>query len=544
MPRESQIAIKGQKKVNPQETFDFTVPRREGAARTLNFMEEQAADPKSTSVLNFIDKMSGLVKDVTKFQEGENVKKRKAGAAAQGRGEDPEENAHWAFLEGYELMAGASDAYKYEKELAQLLNTDITSDVETFNGKKDQITHNYINGRSDAYVEGFVSRGRNVEANAEMKFQEAKHEQMQTDFLTKGIDLFKLDYNEHKSTGASMEENAEAGRELATSFQKEGSRYGLTKQQVSEALVKSIGSASAINGRPEDMMFMLYPDVKGGTAMIDNPELSKAINSYINTAISTRKSKAKEAIAEKVRIEKEFAVEAGKAIVKAIDENNPTLGGDILEETGQYMNLDDYSSLTKALRDMRSGSDAFFAVQSDQFLFDNLRIAAKKGILGLEELQEQTESLTRADYRRVFADIVTKWEEDVALSTQGGKKTKHQITMEKARKNGEGLVAQKGGKLNAILNPYGAARRLIFYTVHYDDVYAEKAALVGGVEKMTAEDMQYVIDKAAYDAFQYEKPSNVETMPPNPDEITKPKPVDKEIMSTDKLENAFNRLPS
>jgi hypothetical protein len=144
----------------------------------------------------------------------------------------------------------------------------------------------------------------------------------------------------------------------------------------------------------------------------------------------------------------------------------------------------------------------------------------------------------------VFGDIVTKWETDNALNKSGGKKTTHQITMEKARKNGEKLVAQTGGKLNTILNPYGASRRLVFYTVHFDDIYEKRAAEKGGAEKMIAEDDQYVIDKTAYDAFLYEPPIDEERMPPNPDEITKPNKVNEVKESSDKLKNAFDRLPS
>ncbi len=532
--------MKGQTQVNPQETFDFTIPRREIAARPVSPQVTPKADIKRQNIIRFIESMQGLTKEVTKASEQANIERRKEGKAAQARGDVLPEDAHWAFLEGYELMAGASDAYNYEQELAQLLRTDHQSDVQTFNQKKDEISNKYLQGSTDAYIAGFMSRGMNVEANAEMKYQEGKHQQLQDDFMIKSNKLFKFDYYEHKKTGASIEENAEAGRELATELQALAVPYGLTKAQVSEGLVKSMGSHAAVNGTPEDMMFMFYPDAEGGTAMIDTA-LAPAINGYINSAISTRRSKATEARTEKARIEKEFAMTAGKAIITALDNNDPALAIKTLEQTGQYMSLDDYRSLTKAINVMREGSDTFFAAATDQFQFDNLRVAAKGGGLTLEALQTHEEALTRADYRTVFNDIVTKWEADIARSRNGGKKTPGEITMEKARNDGHTLVKQSN-KIGEILNPLGSDRRAVYYTIHFDTIYRERAEGAGGATKMKAEDRQYVIDRTVYDSFVYEKPSGGEKMPPNPDGKVKDVRSETYDTETDNLEGDLGSL--
>ena len=517
MPRQSIKQMKGRTQVSPQATFDFTVPRREVHAGPVGMPTvAPKVDTKRTAILQFIDSMQGLAKDVKGWSDEANIERRKAGKMARGREEDLPEDPHWAFLEGYELMSGASDAYTYEKELAKLLDTDIHSDVGDFNAKKDEISNKYLTGRTDAYIEGFISRGMNVEANAEMKYQEAQTERMQTDFLTKGIKLFKFDSREHRETGAGMLENSKADRELLTELQELAEPYGLSKLQVSESIVDAVGSDRAMRGEPENLMFLFEPDVKGGTALIDNPHLATKINRYVNSAISTRKSMTNETRLEKERIEDEFAVTAGKAIVKSLDNNDPTTAIKILEDTGKYMSFDNYKSLTAAIADMRERTDTFFASTTNQFDFDNLRIAARSGALSLEALQDHKEALTKADYRRVFGDIVIHWQEKVARSRAGGKKTKAEITMEKARNDGHTLVKQTS-KVGDILNPLGADRRAVHFTVHFDDIYKERAELVRGAEKMKAEDRQYVIDKTVYNSFIYEPPAGGEKMPPNPD---------------------------
>ena len=540
MPRQLRKQMKGQAQVKPQETFDFTVPRREVHARPVNAQVAPPVDMRQQSILTFIDSMQGFAKDIKGWSDEANIERRKAGTIAKGRGEELPEDPHWAFLEGYELMAGASDAYTYEKDLAKLLSTDINSDLEVFNQKKDEISSKYLTGRTDAYIEGFMSRGTNVEANAEMKYQEAATVRMQQDFLTKGIKLFKLDYREHKETGAGMEEDSKAGRELVTELQELAEPWGLSKLQVSEALVKSIGSDRAMRGKPEDLMFFFEPDKKGGMAMIDNPQLSVAINSYVNSAISTRRSLFNEAASEKERIEDEFAVTAGKAIVKALDNNDPALAMKTLEDTGQYMGLETYKSLTKAIGDMRQGSNTFFASHTDQFAFDSLRIAARSGNLSLEKLQAYQGSITRSDYRKVFGDIVTHWQEKIARGRAGGKETPEEVAMKRVRSSGNKMVIQTDN-IERILNPETSPARAARYEMYFYDEYKIMAASKGGADKMDKKDMQYVLDKAVYDSFMAFKPRNGEKMPPNPD-ATKTNPIMEQDITNDIVENDLNTL--
>lgn len=540
MPRKTRKEMKGRTQVNPQATFDFTVPRREVHARPVSMDVEAGADPKRTAILNFIEKMSGLAKDVTRYTDKQNIERRKQGKAAKGRGEDLPENPHWAFLEGYELISGASDAYTYERELAALLDTDINSDLDVFNQKKDAISSKYLEGRTDAYVEGFISRGMNVEANAEMQYQEAAHKRLQGNFLTKAVNLFKFDYREHKDTGGTLEENAEAGRELVTELQSAAVPYGLSKLQVSKSLVDSIGSENAMTGSPEDLMFFLMPDASG-TAMIDNPELAPAINRYLNSAISTRSSMANESRLEKKRIEDEFAVTAGKAIVAALDNNDPALAVKTLEDTRQYMGLETYKSLSKSIAAMRQGSDTFFSSTTDQFAFDNLRISARSGGLSLEMLQDYKTALTKADYRSVFGDIVTHWQERIARGRAGGKETPEEVAMKRVRSAGNKIVVQTTTDITKILNPETSPMRAARYEIFFYDEYKKKAAEVGGASKMKPEDMAYVVDKAVYDSFIAFEPRGGEYMPKNPDSKVNSH-MEEQDTSKDALENDLTRL--
>ncbi|TES90512.1 MAG: hypothetical protein E3J94_04940 [Desulfobacteraceae bacterium] len=513
MPRQTQKRIKGQKQVVAQSTFDFTVPQRDVAARPVDPYSQPGSDPKVANVLSFLQEMKGTLHTATQLSDMISRQQREKGKAARGRQEEAPEDAHWAFLEGYEMISGMADAYDYEKQMTELLEKSWRDDVNEFELKKDALGKQYLNGATDAYVDGFLSRGMAVENRIEKEFEKRQREILQENFLTKSMKIFKLDSQDIVNDD-SIKDKAQARRDITTKIQETAVEYGLSKSQVSEAILKTAGAEADLLGKPEELAFLYTPD-STGVAIADNPKFAEAATRYVEGALSTRKALETEARLARERLEKDYAVAAGKTILEALDGNDPGKAQMLLEKTGRFMNFTMFSGLQKALTNMREGSDTHFGSFTDQTTFDYLRILARAGNLSLSDLEERRESLTKTDYRAVFADLIYSLDKERSRE-QSTRKSITETTMERVRATGRKVVAQED-TIGRILNPETAPLRALRYELYFGDYYNKIVDERGGRAKMTSEDMQYVADKAIWMSFQDYEPRNLEKMPVNPD---------------------------
>jgi len=510
MPRQVEKRLKGQKQVTAQETFDFSTPQRRGAASPTDPYVRQAPSSGATNLINFVESLKGASKAVVQATEVYKGEQRVKGRAAAARGEKASENAHWAFLEEHERMSGESAAYEYEQKMTQLLETSWRDDPQTFDEKKDALTKEYINGATDPFIDGFIKRGMPVDNAIEKKYQDRQLKIVQGEFLTKSMNVLKMDLR-----GADSDTSK---RNFVSDLQAKAASYGLGKNQVSEAIVKTIGSEAAMIGHPEDLAFLFEKD-NTGVAIVDNPKLADTIHSYVEEAVNTRQSLEKEARLSRERAEKEYALKAGKAILDSLDTNNPQTAQAILEGTGQFMNFDMYRGLKKALNDMRAGSDTFFGRYTDHTTFDILRVKARTGNLSFQELEKYQGALTKSDYRTVFADYIHHMDKETREGSRAGKKSIVEATMDRTRSAGASVVVQKD-TLDRLLNPETAPLRRVRYEIYFGDQYNDLVEKRGGRSELTADDMTYAANKAIWLSFQDYPPRNNEKMPPNPDNKT------------------------
>ena len=517
MPNTKPQRLKSQTQVTDKETFDFSVPGRNVNARAVDPYVQQGQS-KAKNIMAFADQMSGVVRTAGAMGDMVAGEQREKGKAARGREEKAPENAHWAFLEGYENMSGQAAAYDYENELSALFENSWRDDPETFNAKKDALAKKYLNGATDAHVKGFVSRGMAAEASIDEKYQKQQHKIMQEDFLTKSMKVLKMDF---KAIGEddSITEKTKAQRASITKLQGEAAAYGLSKSQMSEAVLKTVGSRAAMTGHPEDMGVFLEPD--NGIAINDNPQFTGAIAQYIEEAVNTRQSLEKEARLERERVETKYAQEAGKVIIDSIEKGNPLAAHDLLEKTGHFMKFDMYKGLKQSLLDMREGSDTYFAPYTDQTSFDILRTKARYGNLTMQELESAQGSLNKTDYRTVFGDMIHNMDRQLTDGRRASKKSINETTMERTRTAGATVVAQKD-TLDRLLNPETAPLRKLRYEIYFGDLYNKAVDEAGGRAKLTPDQMTYASQKAIWLSFQDYAPRNEEKMPPDPDSKTKP----------------------
>jgi hypothetical protein len=535
MPRPTEKRIKGQKEVESQKTFDFTVPKKEIHARRVDPLERQFMSPEAKGIMTFVNQtnrtaQAGMILNTMVVDE-----QRKKGYATKGRGEKAPEGSHWAFMEGYEKMSGQAAVADFEIEMDELVNTSGEDDPQTFNNKREHLTKKYLSGSSDSFIEAFVPRATALDSKAQQAYQSFQYKKLQGDFLTKSMKILKMDFKDLKDT----KNRSAKQRALVSALQSKAKGYGLSKNQVSEAIVKTIGSQNAMTGHPENLLFLFEPDKDGNIAIADNPKLAGAVHQYVDEAITTRQSLEREERLVKERVQKKYALDAGKSILDSIDKGDPTEASQLLEATGQHMGFDMYKGLKKALNDLREGSDTYFATYTDQTTFDILRIKARYGKLDMNELATFQSALNKQDYRTVFGDIIHHMDERHKTGSKAGKKSITETTTERVRSAGSKVTMQRD-KLDQLLNPETAVFRNLHYEILFGDLYKDMVEKQGGRSKLTAEDMTLISQRALWGSFDKFPPRNKEKMPINPDDKNTSKDGESTNKSNDSLDDWLN----
>jgi len=520
MPREVKNRLKGQKQVYAQETFDFTVPQRHGAARPVDPYEQQFESAGAKNLIDFANNVKSTGRNVMQANELYKDKKREEGATAAMKGEVATGDEHYAFLEGYEGFKGETQVGDYHKEIDALFAKAGQLDPDEWNAEKSKITQKYINGSTDAFINSFVPKAARLEEQYDVKYHQVLNKRIENDYLA-GVRKIADSELTRIFNDKEIEDKDQAVRDSLSAQQDRAKSLSMAdRNKISEQFIADYINKAKEQGRPDFLGFTLKPD-KDGIILATHPDFADEIATGISEAINAREALDKEKRLAYERAEKKFASEAGKAILDYIDADQPNGALAILEKTKGSMSYDMYKGLHTVFKNIRAGSNTFFASTTDRTMFDLYRLKARYGSLDInKDLPEARKVLTKEDYKAVFADYVHNLDEQARDAKSGStRKSPVEVTLDKIRSAGMSVVAQKD-KVGMLMSPQAANRRALSYQIHFGNLMKEMGAAAGGVSKLSQQEQTYLADKAIYLSFIDVEPVGREKMPKNPDAPT------------------------
>jgi len=318
MPRQNEKRLQGQKQINQQELYDPSVPNRRIQSAT------QTSGGGSIAASAFSSSLGGFLSDMNRAAYGAGKIFREAageaeerGAAAAARGEERPDEKKAAWLRGYDRHTGAAAVHGYRNEMYQLELQAHKMELDEYEQAKEDINRKYLNGQNDDYVDGFLPRALEIEATNERTFQRILYDRQVNDETAKFkaravVDVEAILKSDEADKPAAI-------RNLITDYQNEAkSRDFLDRNQVSEAIIDTIGYEASQAGNPSLLRFASVKD-KDGVALVDRPEFEDKILKFHDLAVRqaehNERKRLQEIEREKQAVENGILIEMTKAAV-------------------------------------------------------------------------------------------------------------------------------------------------------------------------------------------------------------------------------------
>ena len=436
MPRQTSKRLKGQKQVNPQATFDFTVPKRHGAARPVDPYEKPALDSKLTGIIKFVDQFSATSQQVVQANEIYKGVQREKGAEAARKGEEVSDK-HWAFMEGYENLNGEVGAGEYKLKADAIIAKSEDMTPQEFRASMDGIFTEHINGRSDAYIKGFFPKALRAEEQAESsylnlqraKFTRENNKKLGSKFAGDLALLYSAD-SELSYTEKAAEMHAQLVKEQEFAVQhKIGSKYDVTKVFKDTVINKAI-----LSGNPALLDVFTVAD-KHGIRLMDVGEYSKEIS---RAKVATEKAvAANDKAAQDAR--KAAVIEASNAAQRALSDS--IVSGDRLQAKSileTYRDILPPAIYDKFLGEIDKGAGTeTFGKFTDADVQRNLFNKAVNGQLNSEDFRLNRHLLTKDAYIEL-GEVNARGRKSAASSNR---KPKHMVLVDEYKKYLKPLAA-------------------------------------------------------------------------------------------------------
>ena len=409
MPRQSQKRIKGSKRVHEQDTFDFTQPRMDVSARRVDAFANPGQDRKGSTILKFVGQlqgMSGAYQRDMKRIEGED---HEAGQTSAMRGEEAPEDASAAFIEGHERFTGSADANAYHKQMEELYQKQYQLTPDQWLAEKEKINAEFLNGRSDAYVQGFVPAAVKIEDNYDRRYQKQQMIMVQDEYLTNvsaNAEL-SLDLGLKDETMSGQDVNISM-RQSLTTMQETGKQYGLSRTEVSKVFLRSIGEKAAQTGRPDLLNFAMIPD-KDGHKLSNRPDMADIVNNYIQAAEAEQESMVQKKLGAEKKLQKEIDVSIDRALVVSTESGD---FGDAKALIRQYAdNLTPERLATHIKRIKALESEEGWSTTSNPMEYQAFYNLSAAGEMDDNAWEMARYSLSKAEYKEMVK-LNTKAKED------------------------------------------------------------------------------------------------------------------------------------
>jgi len=312
MPREYKKRIKGQRQVVAQETFDFTVPQRRGAARPVDPYVKQYSSSKARNIVDFVNSFNSASKTIMQANEVFKGNQREKGKVSAARGEKVSKDAHWSFLEGYENYKGLAAVADYQAELSQLHKSFESADPETYNAEVEKLNAQFINGRSDAFLKGFTPSALKSQEYFVSQYGIKQGKLLKDEALTDARKITRVKLQEIMESDVPKQ----AMRKFLTEMQKGNGiskKLRLSTTEITREIVDTVGEYA-----PEMLDAFELPD-ESGIRPTDNEGIRDLVDAY-------KQSKKAEVATKKLttaydKVYAEFTKEGSRETdwVKAVD---------------------------------------------------------------------------------------------------------------------------------------------------------------------------------------------------------------------------------
>ena len=348
MPRQTKKKIKGQKQVEAQKTYDFTVPKREIHARRVDPMEQQFISPGAKNLMSFVEQIGKTSQAGIRLNEMLVGEQRKKGARLGARGEKLPQGKHWAFIEGYEGFKGETATGDYTGKMEELFQKAGQLSPNEWDGEKEKISQVFMNGATDAFIDKFVPRAAKIEEQFDTRYQKVLKTQLENDYLTETRKMAQSELVRiFNDTEIIKEKKGEVLRKSLTNEQDRGKKLQIAdKTEISTQFVETIIEKASTDGRPDYLDFAFEAD-PSGFKLIDRPELADALWAGLRTARSKKETLENKKIEDKKKLIEDARDDIERQIVWALETNELDTAA---KNIGKYQSILDPDDLSKYMK--------------------------------------------------------------------------------------------------------------------------------------------------------------------------------------------------
>lgn len=409
MPRPTVKEKNTRMQYNDQDTFDFSTPNLQVTARPTDPYVKPVMTDDAAAVAQFADSMKGFMKGFSDRKDKKHDEDIQAGKRAKMRKEEKPEDASAGFIKGYETLEGVSGGAELYTKMEENYKKNWQDTPAEFQAKQEALVKEFLNGRSDHYVDGLL--GMAVEA--ENMFTK-KHFEDNKKIIDNNINTH-LRNAVDGMVNISLEQGVNPAKLRAglTDLQGLAIQQGRSRLETSDHFIDAVGPTAIKKGRPDLMMFAYERDTTG-TRLVDNEHLAPKIIQIMRQAEAEAENQAK-ALDEAAKLKKqELKTNVGRTLSEKLYTTRPEDSEgwnsvyDILNnasnpernEFGVALDPGEIEHYHRNIQALRLGGT--FSHESDMRAYQNGFVKAKEGKLTAEELSKLESSLTREDFKELM----------------------------------------------------------------------------------------------------------------------------------------------
>ena len=371
-----------------------------------------------------LEQGGNLVETYTRMETQTNRIEQQEGGKAAKRGDEAPDDASQPYMYGYLKVKGESDAAQFENDANQLIREHWNEDPETFQKRMEELEQEYLQGQSEAYLEGFVPKATAVEQKALGEYQKAQYKQQTVNFLDNTANAFTQDIEWIKDQNYSEKKKAKNIRQALSYYQKQGKNMGLTRDQVTQRLLTVAGGKAEEQADPDLLSFIREPGQGSGVRVIDT-KLGEDARKWEDAAIQAQQQieENHEAKIEEKRGELKDQIHRDMVSqLSSVDPSNGRALRNIKQQLrtvwnnpennkfGVALDPEDMETLMGTVDDMLEPEG--FANTTDSGTYTGLKTQANsidskaEADSLMETLRARKGELTRGDYRNLLGDVL------------------------------------------------------------------------------------------------------------------------------------------
>lgn len=446
---------------------------------------------------------SGLFKDIKEEKERKGTIAGLLGIEIDAVPDEPKDPA----IAARQKMRGKVATAEFKSALDAFFTENKDADPAAYQSKLENLKREFLVGKDRSFIEGFLPDALHYEQQANETFIKYRDAKDTEDFLNEigGMAHAELVNLMSKDT-FDAETVAEYLHEFTINAQELGKAYkGLSRNQINEKILDTIGIIAVREGRPDLLDFVLRKD-KDGVAVWDT-NLKEDAARYIQGAETQRDAILK----EQERIEKERIAEAKESIQRqmyaALHSGNPSATAqahEMLVNNAELFPPSTFNALLEDFTELRSADGTYFAKESDEDVLVNLSIAAEDNKLSLDTLRKYKPALSRSDYIKLSGKMINA-EQKARKEAQAGKDDDNMEDYFNEQKTSFKQEILLSGDFMEKDNPFGddtTRQRQRFAMFYLTDEWKKiKEQRAKENKPVTPEDVLWVYDMAKYKAY-------------------------------------------